>query len=122
LPKEALEVAAAGLKAPVSQIFSVVTFYKAFKLNPSGKHIIKVCLGTACHIRGGPDIMRQIESELQVKEEEVTKDGLFSFEAVRCVGCCGLAPVLMIDETFYGKVTPKQIHKIVTDVAKKSGE
>jgi NADH-quinone oxidoreductase subunit E len=119
LPREALEILSHGLAVPVSQVFSVATFYKAFKLSPTGKHIIKVCLGTACHIRGGPDLMRQVESELGVKEEEVTKDGLFSFEAVRCVGCCGLAPVLMIDETFYGKVTPKQIRKIVSEVEKK---
>jgi NADH:ubiquinone oxidoreductase subunit E len=118
LPKEVLALIAEKLGAPISQIYSVATFYKAFKLKPCGKHVIKVCLGTACHIRGGPDLMRQVESELEVKEEEVTPDGVFSYEAVRCVGCCGLAPVLMVDETFYGKVAPKQINKIISPFRK----
>jgi NADH-quinone oxidoreductase subunit E len=118
LPREALTRIAEQLNVPISQVYAVATFYKAFKLKPCGKHIVKICLGTACHIRGGPDIMRQVESELGVKEEEVTPDGNFSFEAVRCVGCCGLAPVLMVDENFYGKVLPKQISKVLSQYKK----
>ncbi len=113
IPKDAIEEIAKRLSIPVSRVYAVATFYKAFKLSPTGKHIVKVCLGTACHIKGGPDLMRQLESDLGVKPEEVTADGQFSYEAVRCVGCCGLAPVVMIDETFYGKATPNQMKKIL---------
>lgn len=111
IPKDAIEAIAKGLSVPISRVYAVVTFYKAFKLSPSGKHVVKVCLGTACHIKGGPELMRQLESNLGVKPEEVTPDGQFSYEAVRCVGCCGLAPVVMVDETFYGKATPNQMKK-----------
>ncbi len=113
LPKHVMEELADALKIPKSQVFSVATFYKAFKMEPPGKHIIKVCLGTACHIKGGADILKTLETQLGVKPEVRTEDGLFSYEAVMCVGCCGLAPVVMIDETFFGKVTPKQIPKIL---------
>ncbi len=118
LPAKALQELAETLKIPLSQVFSVATFYKAFKMSPPGKHIVKVCLGTACHIKGGPDLVRALQSQLGVEENQVTDDGLFSFEPVMCVGCCGLAPVVMIDETFYGKVTPKQIPKIISKYKK----
>ncbi len=113
LPREVLHHIAEGLKVPPSRVYSVATFYSAFKLNPTGKHIVKVCLGTACHIKGGPQLMTALEKELGVKSEDVTEDGLFSYEPVRCVGCCGLAPVVMVDENFHGKVKPAQIKKIL---------
>ncbi|MBN1297468.1 NADH-quinone oxidoreductase subunit NuoE [bacterium] len=119
LPEDVLEELADMLKIPRSQVYSVVTFYKAFKLVPPGKHNIKVCLGTACHIKGGSELIRTLESQLGIKEGQVTEDGLFSFEPVMCVGCCGLAPVMMIDETFHGKMTPKQIPKILNECKKK---
>ncbi|MBN1354905.1 NADH-quinone oxidoreductase subunit NuoE [bacterium] len=113
LPGPVLEKIARDLDIPLARVYAVATFYKAFKLQPSGKHIIKVCLGTACHIKGGPLIMKALEQELGVAEEQVTEDGMFSFEAVRCVGCCGLAPVIMVDEDFHGKMKPKEIRKIL---------
>lgn len=122
LPKEILEELAETLEIPKSQVFSVVTFYKAFKLTPPGKHNVKVCMGTACHIKGGSDLVHALESKLGIKEGEVTEDGEFSYEPVMCVGCCGLAPVVMIDETFHGKVTPKQIPKILSECKKKGKE
>jgi NADH:ubiquinone oxidoreductase subunit E len=94
-------------------VYAVATFYKAFKLKPAGKHIIKVCLGTACHIKGAPQIMQAMETELKVKPEDTTADGQFSYEAVRCVGCCGLAPVIMVDESFHGKVKAKDIKQVL---------
>jgi len=113
LPKDVLRRIAVDLDIPISRVYSVATFYSAFKLKPTGKHIVKVCLGTACHIKGGPLLMQALENVLRVKAEEVTEDGLFSYEGVRCVGCCGLAPVIMIDENFHGKVKPKEIKKIL---------
>jgi len=119
LPEEVLVELAETLDIPQSQVYSVVTFYKAFKLNPPGRHNIKVCMGTACHIKGGSELVHTLESKLGVKEGEVTEDGEFSFEPVMCVGCCGLAPVVMIDETFHGKMTPKQIPKMLKECRKK---
>ncbi len=113
LPKPVLTRIAEKLGVPLSRVYAVATFYKAFKLKPAGKHIIKVCLGTACHIKGAPQLMQALEGELKVKPEDVTPDGRFSFEAVRCVGCCGLAPVIMIDENFHGKVSPKDVKQIL---------
>jgi NADH:ubiquinone oxidoreductase subunit E len=115
LPLPALSRIAERLDVPMSRVYSVATFYKAFKLKPAGKHIVKVCLGTACHIKGGPELMRALESELGVPPEEVTEDGKFSYEPVRCVGCCGLAPVIMIDENFHGKLEGKDIKKILPE-------
>lgn len=119
LPEDVLLELADTLGIPKSQVYSVVTFYKAFKLNPPGRHNIKVCLGTACHIKGGSELVQQLESKLGIKAGEVTEDGEFSFEPVMCVGCCGLAPVLMVDETFHGKMTPKQIPGILNECRKK---
>ncbi len=113
LPKEVMMELAEQLSIPISQVYSVATFYSAFKMTPCGKHIIKVCLGTACHIKGGQLLMDKLETELKVAPDEPTEDGLFSYEAVRCVGCCGLAPVVMVDETFFGKVKPGDIPGII---------
>lgn len=113
LPLTVLSRIAERLDVPMSRVYSVATFYKAFKLKPTGKHVVKVCLGTACHIKGGPELMRALESELGVPSEEVTEDGMFSYEPVRCVGCCGLAPVIMIDENFHGKLVGRDIKKIL---------
>lgn len=113
LPKEMLMRIATKLGIPPSRVYAVATFYKAFKLKPTGAHIVKICLGTACHIKGAAGIMQAVESELGVKPEDVSPDGMFSYEAVRCVGCCGLAPVIMIDESFHGKVNPKDIRKVL---------
>jgi NADH-quinone oxidoreductase subunit E len=113
LPLPILVHVADRLGAPLSRVYAVATFYKAFKLKPAGKHIIKVCLGTACHIKGGPELMRALQAELGVPPEEVTEDGKFSYEPVRCVGCCGLAPVIMVDENFHGKLSGSDIKKVL---------
>ena len=110
---ETLDRVAERLEIPLRQIYNVATFYKAFSLKPRGKHRIAVCLGTACHVRGGQNILEQLERELGVREGESTADGLFSLEAVRCIGACSLAPAVMIDEEVYGRVRQERIHKIL---------
>ena len=98
---------------PAARIFGVVSFYHFFKTTKPGKHRIAICLGTACYLRGGQELLDESEAILNVKGEEVTDDGLFSIDAVRCLGCCGLAPVLMIGNDVYGKVTKEQLPEII---------
>jgi len=94
-------------------VFGVATFYSRFSLTPKGKHRISVCLGTACYVKGSDKILTEIENLLGIKSGECTPDGLFSIDSCRCVGACGLAPVIMIDEDVYGKLTPKEVANIL---------
>lgn len=109
LPKEVMENMAEKMDIPISQIYGVVTFYSQFHLNPRGKHIIRVCQGTACHVRGAKAILEEIEEELNIKAGGTTTDLLFTLETVACIGACGLAPVLMINDNTYGRLTPESI-------------
>ena len=113
LPFEGLERVADTLEISLQQIYNVATFYKAFSLKPRGKYRIAVCLGTACHVRGGQNILEQLERELGIQEGGTTEDGLFSLEAVRCIGACSLAPAIMIDEEVYGRLRQDRLHKIL---------
>ncbi|MDD3233967.1 MAG: NAD(P)H-dependent oxidoreductase subunit E [Candidatus Omnitrophota bacterium] len=106
------------LEIPLARIYEVITFYNYFKLEPPGKHRISVCLGTACYLKGAPVILEEVKSILSVKEGETTKDGLFHLDVVRCLGCCGLAPVLMVDDKVYGKVSKGQVMEIVSKYGK----
>ena len=106
------------LEIPLARIYEVITFYNYFKLEPPGKHRISVCLGTACYLKGAPVILEEVKSILSVKEGETTKDGLFHLDVVRCLGCCGLAPVLMVDDKVYGKVSKGQVMEIVSRYGK----
>jgi len=106
------------LEIPLARIYEVITFYNYFKLEPPGKHRISVCLGTACYLKGAPVILEEVKSILSVKEGEMTKDGLFHLDVVRCLGCCGLAPVLMVDDKVYGKVSKGQVMEIVSKYGK----
>ena len=106
LPKDILHYISKELDVPISRTYNLATFYKAFSLKPKGKHPISVCTGTACHVQGAGKIMEQFERELGIKEGETTPDNKFSLESVRCLGCCGLAPVIVIDENFHGKLAP----------------
>jgi NADH-quinone oxidoreductase subunit E len=119
LPREALERVAAELKTPLNQPFYVATFYKAFSLKPRGKHIISICRGTACHVRGADKIADILRSELGVNEDETTEDGLFTVQSVRCLGCCSLAPAIMIDGDVFGRVTAKTLKEILARYRKK---
>ena len=113
LPEEDLAIIASEVKIPISRLFSLATFYKAFSLVPRGRHLINVCLGTACHVRGGVRILDKLERDLRIKTGETTQNKRFSLEAVRCVGCCGLAPVVVIDGNFHGKLTQKKLDKVL---------
>ncbi|MBC7317862.1 NADH-quinone oxidoreductase subunit NuoE [Candidatus Bipolaricaulota bacterium] len=115
LPREAQEAVAEVLGVPASQVRGVVTFYHFFRTKPAGKHTIRVCLGTACHVRGGERVLNAICDELEVKPGETSVDGKFSVEVVRCLGCCGLAPVMMIDEEVYGRLDPTKARRIVRE-------
>jgi NADH-quinone oxidoreductase subunit E len=113
IPREAVRRLSEVLGIPEAQIYHIATFYKAFSLVPRGKHEIRVCLGTACHISGGKRIAEGFEGELAVKTGDTTKDGNFTLETVNCVGACGLAPVVMVDEEVHGMVKPSKIAEIL---------
>ncbi len=103
---------------PLAQIYEVITFYHLFRTSPPGKHKISVCMGTACYLKGAPQIVEKLKEILEIKEGESTPDGLFQLETVRCLGCCGLAPVVMIDDKVYGKVNPEKIMDILAQYTK----
>jgi len=101
------------LGVPLAKIYGVITFYHFFKLKKPGKNKIAVCLGTACYLKGGEDLINELENLLGIGVNSVTEDGLFSIEAVRCVGCCGLSPVIMVNKDVYGKVKKEQLPEII---------
>jgi NADH-quinone oxidoreductase subunit E len=97
----------------LAKIYGVITFYHFFKTTKPGKHRVSVCLGTACYLKGGQDLIEETRNILGIKEGEVTADGQFSIDQVRCVGCCGLSPVITVDAETYGKVTKDQLPEII---------
>ncbi len=115
LPRVGLEYLARKLRTPVSRIYGVATFYSQFHLMPRGEHIIRVCQGTACHVRGVAKIATALEEELKVEVGTTTEDLLFTYESVACVGCCGLAPVMMIDDVTYGRLTSDRVPDILKE-------
>jgi NADH-quinone oxidoreductase subunit E len=112
LPKLALKYISERLGISLSQVYNVATFYTAFSLTPRGKHLIKVCQGTACHVRGGAQVLSEIERVLQIKPGETTDDLNFSLETVNCLGACALGPVVVIDDQYY-PTTPRKVEKLV---------
>lgn len=122
LPPQAMLQVAKFLRIPESSVYGVATFYNQFRFVPPGKHPIKVCLGTACHIRGGHIILEAWERELGIKVGEVTPDHEFSLERVACVGCCAMAPVTVVEETVQGKVTPTRVKGILLSFELKKGD
>ncbi len=113
LPSETLEAIAHGLKIPLSRVYGVATFYSQFHLSPRGKHTIKVCVGTACHVRGADAVLQALEDKLGVKAGNPTPDLRFQLETVACLGTCFLAPAVMIGGDYYGAQTPGTIVKIL---------
>ena len=113
LPKDALVEVSQILDLPLSQVYSVATFFKAFSLEPRGKHQINVCIGTACHVRGAMRIVDSLKREIGVEPGQTTTDGKFSFEEVRCFGSCALAPVMVVDEEVYGNITTTKAKEIL---------
>ena len=113
LPREVQEIIAGRLYIPVSKVYGVVTFYSFFTMTPKGKYPISVCLGTACYVRGGKKIVERIKELLDVEIGETTKDRLFTFEVARCIGACGLAPAMSIDDQVYKQVNPDKLEQIL---------
>jgi len=113
LSKEAIEYISCNMNIPVSQIYGVVTFYAQFHLNPRGKNIIRVCQGTACHVRGAKAILMSLEDTLQISAGQTTPDLKFTLETVACIGACGLAPVMMVNDDTHGRLTPESIPEIL---------
>ncbi len=113
LPKEVQVMIAEGLGVSLSEVYGVATFYTQFSLSPKGRHRISLCLGTACYVKGADKILEALEEKLGIKCGECTPDGLFSLDSCRCVGACGLAPVMMIDEDVHGKLTVDQLDGIL---------
>jgi len=114
IPGPAIEYLAEKLHTPLSQIYGVGTFYKSFSLEPRGKHIISVCRGTACHVRGAEKVLERITDTLFIRDGQTTQDGQFTLESVRCIGCCSLGPVIKIDEDIHGLITTDKVGKILS--------
>jgi NADH-quinone oxidoreductase subunit E len=113
LSRFALTRVAERLGIPEGQIYAVATFYKAFSLTPRGRHQVRVCLGTACHVRGAEDILRKVERELGIRDGESTGDMEYALETVNCLGACALGPVVTIDDQYYGDMTPAKVAELL---------
>ena len=116
LPHDAFIKISEDAGIELNEMYGVATFYTQFRLNPVGKHIIKVCHGTACHVQDANTITEALEDALKIKDGETTEDDFFTLESVACLGCCSLAPVMMVDESTYGKLTGKQAVKIIKEL------
>jgi NADH-quinone oxidoreductase subunit E len=114
LPEEAIDRIARHLKMSPADVYGVATFYQHFRLTPRGKYLVRVCRGTACHVRGGPKIRRTVEQELGLAAGETSPDMLFSYETVACVGACALAPTMVVDDAVYGEMTAERVHEVIS--------
>lgn len=115
LPAEVQEVISAETGIPVAKIYGVVTFYSFFSMTPKGKHPISICMGTACYVRGAERVLEEFKKELKLQVGQTTPDGKFSLSSLRCVGACGLAPVVLIGDKTYGRVAPDDVKKILKE-------
>lgn len=122
LPEDAMKMISDRLSLSLSQVYGVASFYKHFHFKPRGKKIVKVCMGTACHVRGGKAVLTELESKLGIKEGETAEDRSVTLETVGCVGCCALAPVLTVnDQDLYGELTPRMVDDIIATVRSEHG-
>ena len=121
IPLEVQELVSEQIGVPVAEIYGVVTFYSFFSLNPKGKYVIGVCLGTACYVKGAQQVIDKFSEILNIKPGETTEDGLFTLEALRCIGACGIAPALSINGKVYPKVAVSQVPAIVEEYRKMGG-
>lgn len=122
IPLEVQELISEELNIPVSDIYGVVTFYSFFSLTPKGRYVIGVCLGTACYVKGGQNILDKFSELLKIKPGQTTEDGLFTLDALRCIGACGIAPAISINGKVYPKVTLSQVQTIIDEYRKKDKE
>ena len=118
LPPQAMERVAEKMGLPLSQVLNVATFYKAFSLEPRGEHLITVCLGTACHVRGGMRLVEQIERLLEIRAGGTTPDMQFTLETVNCVGSCALGPVMIVDGEYHGKMASSKVERVLKKYGK----
>ena len=122
ISQEAMQAASGGLGVPLIEVYRVASFYKAFRLRPSGKYVITMCMGTACHVRGARLLLDQATGQLGVKPGEVTPDGLFSIERVNCLGACALGPIVSVNGRYYHKMTPAKLHKLIDVISRQETE
>jgi NADH:ubiquinone oxidoreductase subunit E len=115
LAREVLEHVAEKMAIPLAKVYRIATFYNAFSLKPRGRHLINVCLGTACHVRGGERILEKLERDLKVERGETTQDGRFTLERVHCLGCCSLSPVMVVDGRTFGRLNQNTVVKLLKD-------
>jgi len=118
LPEEVIRRVAKRLDLPLIQVYGVATFFKAFSLKPRGEHLVRVCLGTACHVRGAPAVLDEVKRQLGVETGDTTKDMKFTLETVNCLGACALGPLLVIDDKYQGQMSPGKIKKALRDYNK----
>lgn len=122
VPEESFGIIEERIGIPASKSYGVATFYAQFRLNPIGKHLIKACDGTACHVKGSQTILTALKDHLGLKDSTTSQDGFFTLEEVACLGCCSLAPVIMIDDTTYGNLTIERMKQILDDHRKGDGK
>lgn len=118
LPKEALREIAVKLDLPLIQVYGVATFFKAFGLEPRGKHLVNVCLGTACHVRGASTVLDEMKRQLDVEPGQTTDDMEYTLETVNCLGACALGPVVVVDGEYHGQISPRKVQKVIGSRAK----
>ena len=115
LPQESLEITSRELGVPLSATYGVATFFKAFSLQPRGRHLATVCRGTACHVRGAPRLLSAAQKRLGIPPGETTADQLFTLETVNCLGCCAIGPVMVIDGNYHGEMTPQRVEAVIEE-------
>jgi NADH-quinone oxidoreductase subunit E len=119
LPELALKIVSQSLEVPLIDVVGVATFYRAFSLKPRGRHVVTVCLGTACHVRGGPKILTEVQKKLGLDPGETSPDGQFTLETVACLGCCAIGPVVVVDGDYHAQTTTRKVDSILKKYQKK---
>ncbi len=118
LPPQALILVSERFNVPLVQVYSIATFYNAFSLKPKGRHALHVCMGTACHVRGSPQVLDRLETKLRVKPGGTTRDRMFTLETVNCLGACALGPIVVADEEYSGQMTPQKADQLVKAITR----
>ena len=116
IPEDVMTTVARELGVPVIEVSRAANYYKAFSLQPRGRHVIRVCMGTACHVRGAPRLLDEVKGELGIEPGQTTDDGMFTLERVNCLGACALGPVVVLDGQYHGKMTPNKLRQLVESV------
>ena len=120
LPEEKLRYISEALDMPLIDLFSIASFYNSFSITPRGKHLVQVCLGTACHVRGAHRVLEKTEKKLEIKQGETTEDQLFTLQTVNCLGACALGPIVVVDENYHGNTRPQKVNAILEQYCDKN--